>query len=163
MSEIIFNKPESRRSIAAVSRVNFLHDRWRKAGKISNDDLLYTLGLFALEPIRWTAKYEWRDLTTLEKSAIAIFWKDLGNEMDISYECLVPYMQQKDDALAWIDALHIWCLKYQEHNMVHAVSNEKLAHANVHLLLVDLPVFTHNAIFGQLRCLMEPQLRQAMG
>ncbi|KAI3528260.1 hypothetical protein CSPX01_16360 [Colletotrichum filicis] len=163
MYEIIYNTPDSRRNIDAISRVNFLHSRWREAGKISNDDMLYTLSLFVLEPMRWTALYEWRDLTMFEKNALAIFWKDLGNEMGISYGCLVPHMSQKDDALAWLEALQKWCLDYQERNMVHAISNEKLAHANITLLLMDFPKFTHNFVFRQLRCLMEPVLRRAMG
>lgn len=163
MSEIIWNTPDSRRNVDAIARVNFLHSRWRQAGKISNDDMLFTLGLFVLEPIRWTALYEWRDLTMFEKNAMAIFWRDLGNEMGISYECLVPYMRENKDALAWVEALQKWCSKYQEHHMVYAVSNTKLAHANVKLLLMDFPRFTQNFVLRQLRCLMEPQLRQSMG
>ncbi|WQF75423.1 Putative ER-bound oxygenase mpaB/mpaB'/Rubber oxygenase, catalytic domain-containing protein [Colletotrichum destructivum] len=163
MSEIIWNTPDSRRNIDAIARINFLHSRWRQAGKISNDDMLFTLGLFVLEPIRWTALYEWRDLTMFEKNAMAIFWRDLGNEMGISYECLVPYMRENKDALAWVEALQKWCSKYQEHHMVYAVSNTKLAHANVKLLLMDFPRFTQNFVLRQLRCLMEPRLRQSMG
>lgn len=163
MTEITMNKPECPRSIEAIARVNFLHDRWRKAGKISNDDLLYTLSLFALEPVRWTARYEWRDLTMLEKNAMAMFWRDLGKEMEISYDCLIPHMAEKNDAIAWLDALQVWSINYQEKYMVYAVPNEKLAHANVHLLLLDLPKWSHSFVFAQLRCLMETQLRHAMG
>ncbi|KAJ5018256.1 Mycophenolic acid synthesis protein B [Colletotrichum sp. SAR 10_99] len=163
MTEIMMNKPECPRSIEAIARVNFLHDRWRKAGKISNDDLLYTLSLFALEPVRWTARYEWRDLTMLEKNAMAMFWRDLGKEMEISYDCLIPHMAEKNDPIAWLDALQVWSINYQEKYMVYAVPNEKLAHANVHLLLLDLPKWSHSFVFAQLRCLMETQLRHAMG
>ncbi|GKT95640.1 hypothetical protein Ct61P_13490 [Colletotrichum tofieldiae] len=163
MFEIIWNTPDSRRNIDAIARVNFLHSRWRQAGKISNDDMLYTLSLFVLEPMRWTALYEWRDLTMFEKNALAIFWKDLGNEMGISYECLAPYMHKENDALAWLESLRKWCSKYQKHHMNYAISNEKLAQANVNLLLMDFPGFTHGFVFKQLLCLMEPQLRHAMG
>ena len=41
----------------------------RQKGFISNDDFLYTLGLFALEPIRWVERYEWRSLSLMEKCA----------------------------------------------------------------------------------------------
>ncbi|KAL0931087.1 uncharacterized protein CTRU02_213822 [Colletotrichum truncatum] len=163
MTEIIHNEPKSHRNIDAIARVNFLHDRWRKAGKISNDDMLFTLSLFALEPVRWTARYEWRDLTMIEKNAIAIFWKEVGKEMEISYDCLFPYMGQKNDPIAWLEALDIWSTKYQEHNMVYAVSNEKLAHANVYLLLLDAPKWAHSFVFAGVRCFMAPQLRRAMG
>ncbi|GKT46772.1 mycophenolic acid synthesis protein B [Colletotrichum spaethianum] len=159
----MWNTPDSKRNIDAIARVNFLHSRWRQAGKISNDDMLYTLSLFVLEPMRWAALYEWRDLTMFEKNALAIFWKDLGNEMGISYECLAPYTHKENDALAWLESLQKWCSKYQEHHMVYAIANEKLARANVKLLLMDFPKFTHDFVFKQLRCLMEPQLRHAFG
>ncbi|KAF6829988.1 hypothetical protein CPLU01_07603 [Colletotrichum plurivorum] len=163
MSEIMQNKPECPRNIEAIARVNFLHSRWRQAGKISNGDMLYTLCLFVLEPLRWVATYEWRDLTLLEKNAMAVFWSELGREMEISYDCLVPYMDNKDDPLAWLEALRIWSGKYQEEHMVYAVPNEKLAHANVNLLLMDVPRFARSFVFGQVLCLMEPILRRAMG
>lgn len=40
--------------------------KYQKAGKISNEDMIYTLALFALEPARWIKRYEWRELTDLE-------------------------------------------------------------------------------------------------
>lgn len=46
--------------------MNYLHSRYQKAGKISNDDMLYTLSLFVLEVERWVGLYEWRSLTPLE-------------------------------------------------------------------------------------------------
>ena len=45
---------------------------YRKANLISNDDMLYTLGLFALEPIRWISMYEWRSLTDMERCAMSV-------------------------------------------------------------------------------------------
>lgn len=163
MAEIRMNRPEGRRSIDAIARVNFLHDRWREAGKISNDNLLYTLGLFALEPVHWTAKFEWRDLTMLEKNAITTFWRDVGQDMDISYQALTRYMTRKSDAMTWLDALHTWSVQYQEDCMAYAASNKKLARANVHLLLLDLPKWSYRFAFAQLRCFMNPLLRHALG
>ena len=56
--------------VKGISRINCVHDKYQKAGKISNDDLLYTLSLFALEPVRWINRYEWRTLTDTERCAI---------------------------------------------------------------------------------------------
>jgi hypothetical protein len=50
--------------------MNYLHSRYQKAGKISNDDMLYTLSLFVLEVKRWVGLYEWRSLTPLEICAM---------------------------------------------------------------------------------------------
>jgi hypothetical protein len=79
--------PDARRTKEAISRMNYLHGYvsnplllrkfhtdeasiYQKAGHISNDDLLYTLGLFALEPIRWIKEYEWREMTPMERCAM---------------------------------------------------------------------------------------------
>ena len=50
--------------------MNFLHSRYQKAGKISNDDMLYTLSLFILEVESWIKMYEWRELTEMEACAL---------------------------------------------------------------------------------------------
>lgn len=44
-TEWVDNAPESGRANAAFARFNFLHSHYQKAGRISNDDMLYTLSL----------------------------------------------------------------------------------------------------------------------
>lgn len=73
ITEVVLNKPDSERTISGIALMNYLHGRYIKAGKISNDDMLYTLSLFVLEPIRWTAKYEWRTVTDFERCAMGIY------------------------------------------------------------------------------------------
>jgi hypothetical protein len=67
--EFCINKPSSARSTEAIARMNYLHSRYIKAGKIRNDDMLYTLSVFALEPARWINRYEWRKMSHLEMCA----------------------------------------------------------------------------------------------
>lgn len=71
--EAVLIQPGSDRNLDAVARINFLHDRHREAGKIKDDDMLYTLSLFVLEPIRRTRKYQWRDLTNIELCAKGVY------------------------------------------------------------------------------------------
>jgi hypothetical protein len=73
ITEVVLNKPDSERAISGIAFMNYLHGRYIKAGKISNDDMLYTLSLFVLEPIRWTAKYEWRGVTDFERCAMGVY------------------------------------------------------------------------------------------
>jgi hypothetical protein len=68
--EFMGHSPTSERTNAALARMNYLHGRYQKAGKISNDDMLYTLSLFILEVDRWVGMYEWRSLTPLEVCAM---------------------------------------------------------------------------------------------
>lgn len=88
ITEVVLNKPDSERAISGIALMNYLHGQYIKAAKISNDDMLYTLSLFVLEPIRWTAKHEWRGVTDFERCAMGVYWKDLGEAMNISYETL---------------------------------------------------------------------------
>lgn len=64
--EFTGHSPRAERTNEAIARMNYLHSRYQKAGKISNDDMLYTLSLFVLEVERWVGLYEWRSLTPLE-------------------------------------------------------------------------------------------------
>lgn len=75
--------PRSARALKALARMNYIHGGYQKAGKISQDDLLYTLSLFITEPITWVGKYEWRAMTDMEKCAIGAFWKSIGDAMGI--------------------------------------------------------------------------------
>ena len=71
ISEFSSHPPRSERVFKALARMNYIHSRYQRAGKISQDDLLYTLSVFITEPISWVGKYEWRALTDMEKCAIA--------------------------------------------------------------------------------------------
>lgn len=70
ITEFIANSPTSERANSAIARMNYLHDRYQRAKKISNDDMLYTLSLFVLEVEKWIGLYEWRSLTPMEICAL---------------------------------------------------------------------------------------------
>lgn len=76
IQEFADHHPHSDRATKAIARMNYIHAQYQKAGKISNDDLLYTLSVFVTEPIDWVARYEWREMTDTEKNAFATFCKD---------------------------------------------------------------------------------------
>jgi hypothetical protein len=65
--------PTSERHNSAIARMNYLHSRYQKAGKISNDDMLFTLSLFITEVERWVGLYEWRNLSPMEICAMYVF------------------------------------------------------------------------------------------
>jgi hypothetical protein len=70
IAEFLNSPPDCRRANEATARMNYIHSIYQKQGLISNDDLLYTLALFVLEPITWINTYEWRELTELELCAM---------------------------------------------------------------------------------------------
>lgn len=162
ITEVVLNEPESDRAIDGIALMNYLHGRYRKAGKISNDDMLYTLSLFMLEPIRWTSRFEWRHLTDLERCAMGVYWKDLGEAMEISYDRLPSSASGWHDGLHWLEEVEAWSLAYEKENMVPAVSNEELAKATFDIALFNFPKFLKPIGYQIASSPLEPRLLKAM-
>ncbi|CAD0083273.1 unnamed protein product, partial [Aureobasidium vineae] len=137
MMEVIINPPASDRSAEALARTNFLHSLY--GGKISNEDMLYTLSLFLLEPIRWIERFEWRQLTEMEIAAMGLFWLKVGQGMKIDFSCLPGEKTGWKDGLQFTRELEAWCDKYEEKYMVPAQSNKDTADCTTELLLYAVP------------------------
>ena len=162
ITEVVLNKPDSERAISGIALMNYLHGRYIKAGKISNDDMLYTLSLFVLEPIRWTAKYEWRGVTDFERCAMGVYWKDLGEAMKILYDTLPSAGQGWRDGLHWLEELEAWSLAYETRNMVPADTNATLARGTFDIALFNVPSILKPYGFTIASSLLEPRLQKAM-
>lgn len=80
MSEVSENGLESERGEAAVSRINAMHNRFR----ISNDDMLYVLSTFVVEPVRWLERFGKRAMTHQEIEACVYYYRALGARMGIT-------------------------------------------------------------------------------
>ncbi|OQE34803.1 hypothetical protein PENCOP_c015G06460 [Penicillium coprophilum] len=104
---IVLNKARSDWNMDAITRMDWLHDRYRTPGEIKDEDKLYTLSLFVLEPVRWTERFEW-----LERCALAIYWKNLGEVMDIQYDALPSAKSGWQDEFHWLDKLKAWSKAY---------------------------------------------------
>jgi hypothetical protein len=105
---------DSERYMDAVARMNYLHARYRKAGKILDTDLLHTLGDGALEILHVIDNEEWRKLSNVEKCAVGIFHHNLGEDLEI------PFIPLKSFKLGWQDGLHFvtelieWTKEYEK-------------------------------------------------
>jgi hypothetical protein len=104
----------SERYMSAIARMNYLHARYRKAGKILDKDLLHTLGDGALEILHIIGNEEWRNLSDVEKCAVGIFHRNLGEDLEI------PFTPLKSFELGWEDGLHFvtelikWTEEYEK-------------------------------------------------
>ncbi|CEN61553.1 hypothetical protein ASPCAL08207 [Aspergillus calidoustus] len=105
---------DSDRYAAAVARMNYLHDRYRRANKITDPDLLHTLGDGLAEILNVVEREEWRQFTDVEKCALGIFHKNLGEDMGIPFDAL------PSSADGWKDGLHFavelvqWTIRYEQ-------------------------------------------------
>ncbi|KAF8883027.1 hypothetical protein BD779DRAFT_1444405 [Infundibulicybe gibba] len=136
------------RAMVALARVNWLHSRY----KIKNDDYLYTLCLFALEPATWAERYGWRALSPLELYAYYVFWKEIGIRMGIQ------------DIPESIDAMRTWSRAYEAEYMVPAQTNHDVAGYTVEELLYALPERFGIKNLGKriTTCLLDEPVRIAM-
>ncbi|KOC12022.1 hypothetical protein AFLA70_207g002031 [Aspergillus flavus AF70] len=93
-TEVLMNEIHDREAcsdahVMAFARMNYIHSRYRKAGKILDEDMLHTLGSAVVDLFRSIEKYEWRQLTDVEKCAVGVFYRSMGEAMEIPFN-LVP-------------------------------------------------------------------------
>lgn len=141
--------------------MNYIHSRYIKAGKISNEDLLYTLSVFITEPVSWIARYEWRSLSDMEICAISTFWKSIGDSMGIQYE---PHLSPTTwkSGLDFYNDISSWAERYEEAYMVPAIPNKKTADELVPLLLFYVPKFAKPFAADAVGVMMGDRLRASM-
>ncbi|OCK80615.1 hypothetical protein K432DRAFT_297294 [Lepidopterella palustris CBS 459.81] len=162
INEFILHPPTSDRAISAISRMNYLHSVYQKAGKISNDDMLYTLSLFILETYRFIKLYEWRCLTPMEVCAIGTHWKNIGDAMGISFAPLDSGPSNFSDGLMFTYELRRWAESYEREYMVPSNWNHKLANETVAILIYNIPGFLKAPAKKVVAALMDERLRKAM-
>lgn len=160
--EFMSHRPSSPRTLEAIARMNYIHSLYQKSGLISNDDMLFTLSLFALEPCRWIKKYEWRALEDFEKCSLGVFWKSIGDAMGISYRRLESAEKGWVDGLHWVEDLQAWSEQYERKNMMPHLDNKKTADETVAILLWGIPRGLKPFGSRVVSALMDDRLRDAM-
>ncbi|KAF7973804.1 hypothetical protein HWV62_14172 [Athelia sp. TMB] len=136
------------RAMIALARLNFLHSHY----PIKNDDHIYTLSMFVLEPPRWAARYGWRSWSILERTSIFILWKEIGHRMGIKG---IPET---------LDELETWSLAYEQEYMVPAETNALVAKYTVDELLHSVPTCLGIKAAAEkiVVCALEERVRIAM-
>ncbi|ROV89131.1 hypothetical protein VSDG_08889 [Cytospora chrysosperma] len=159
-AEFSLNPPTSERCITAIARMNHLHSPYKKAGKISNADMLYTLAVAVMEPIRFFRLYEWRALNDMEICAIGTFWKSIGDAMEIEYK---GYLSKEawTDGIEFVEDITRWAKGYEVEAMNPHPENRKLADALVGMLFFYVPASLRPFALQILTVLMGDRVREA--
>ncbi|KAJ5950355.1 uncharacterized protein N7479_008768 [Penicillium vulpinum] len=162
VQEMVGNDPTSTRAYLGLARTRYLHSGYRASGKILDDDMLFTLALFALQPIRFIDRYEWRKLSDLERCAIGTFWKSAGDGLDISYEQLPSGKTGFRDGIHWLEEVEAWSEQYEAKCMVPHVKNRETADQTTAVLVYMLPQILHPVGLQFVSFMMDERLRKAM-
>jgi len=139
---------EDSRGSLALARMNWLHARYN----ISNDDYLFTLSLFVIEPITWARRYGWRPLSPLECQAYFVVWSEIARRMDIK------------DVPGTLDGLIAWSKAYADAKMVPAKTNHLVATLTTQELVAAVPAALglRDFVARLTICVLDEQTRVAM-
>lgn len=124
--------------------------------------MLYTLGLFAIQPIRFVEKFEWRGLSGLERCAVGTFWKSVGDALGIGYEALPSGDSGFKDGLHWLEEIGNWSDSYEERCMIPHIKNRETADQTTAMLVYMLPKCLHHVGLNFISFMMDERLRRAM-
>ena len=148
LSEIAENGQDSERGESAIGRINEMHARFR----ISNNDMLYVLSTFVVEPVRWLERFGKRAMTQTEVDACVNYYRALGTNMGI------------DDIPQTYTAIDRFNRRYEEKNFRYAPSNAEIGSVTRDLLLsFYLPEFAVSVGRPAVHALCDRSLRDAMG
>ncbi len=164
VGEILGQDWGSERWAEGMARMNWIHSGYVRGGKIKREDMLYTLGLFACEPVRWIEAYEWRSLDPIEECALGVFWRGVGEAMDIGYEGLKGQDSGVGwkDGREWMEDVKAWVEAYERKEMRPDEGNKALTEKTVAILLWGVPAWAKGAGSKVVSVLMGDRLREAM-
>jgi hypothetical protein len=147
LSTIAESGYESEEGKEAIRLMNRMHRRF----EIANEDFLYVLSTFVLEPIRWNARFGWRPLVEQERQAAFHFWRAIGERMAISE---IPERY---------DELERFNEEYERTRFRYAESNARVADASRDMFLAWFPGVPKKLGAQAMAAVMDDRLREAIG
>lgn len=154
--------PSSERAINSTARTRFLHSGYRTSGTIREEDMLYTLGLFAVQPVQFVNQFEWRQVSDLERCAIGTFWKVVGENLAISYDALPSGKTGFRDGIHWLEEIEAWSDEYEVRAMLPHIKNRQTADQTTSVLVYMIPKPLQHVGLKFVSFMMDDRLRKAM-
>jgi hypothetical protein len=167
-TEVLLRESQSQSSDSdryqkAVARMNYLHSRYRKAGKILDDDMLHTLGSNVVEALRIVNNSEWRPLTDVERCAIGVFHKNLGDDLGILFTPLPSSDQGWQDGVHFAEELRNWTIQHEVTAAKFAPTNDQYVRVYVDSAIDKFPkpivTFVRKALGAEL----DDTMRKSLG
>jgi hypothetical protein len=132
----------------AIRRINRMHARHPD---ITNEQMLYVLSTFVVEPIVWIEEYGYRPLNQVEKEASFQFWTQVGRLMAIK------------DLFANLDEMIAYHEAYEREHMVYSEYNERLYQHVLPTVAKMMPTGVGPLVTWVLPALMAPRMCAAFG
>lgn len=138
------------------------HARYRQANKITDLDLLHTLGDGLAEIFNVVDRDEWRRLTPVEKCAVGVFHKNLGEDMGIPFDPLPSSCDGWMDGLHFATELRDWTVRYEEEVARPTTSNDQYVRVYVDSAVSSLPGFVRVALRKSLGADLDDTMRSSL-
>lgn len=147
VAEFTKNGYDSPRGAMAIQRMNELHAQF----KIPNDDFLFVLSTFVLDPIDWTSQYGWRAMSPRECNALFLFWKNVAQRMGLT------------DIPDGLNELREFSVEYVRREVQFDNRNRRVADATLDVIRKWLPWGTRWLVVPTVNALIDPPMREAFG
>lgn len=123
MLELLRYGYDSPQGKIALQRINRTHGYF----SIRNEDYLFVLSTFILDPMDWIERFGWRSLTDNERQAQFVFWREVGRRMGIR------------DIPATLVAMRRWSEQYVSEHFHFSGSNRVVSAATFGVVESWLP------------------------
>jgi hypothetical protein len=131
----------------AIRRMNQIHGRF----DIANEDFLYVLSTFVLEPIRWNARFGWRPLIENEKQATFLFWREVARLMAIR------------DIPGTLEELERFNVEFERDRFAYTDAGRRVADASTTMVIRWFPGLPLRLGRPAIEGLLDDQLLDALG
>jgi len=147
LHEIFTDGLDSGHGQAMVEHLNRIHGFYN----ISNDDFLYVLTAFFIDPVLWNERYGWRKFTQHEKDGMYNDYRKLGEAMNIR------------DIPDSYDAFLVWRLAYEARHQRFAESNYHVAMGLLKAAKAFVPGWLGWSVVPVLSSLIDAKFRNLLG
>lgn len=166
LSEVHDRLPGSDAHLAGIARMKYLHARYRKAGKILDEDMLHTLGSAVVDIVRTVDGTEWRPLSHVERCAVGVFHKALGDAMQICFEGFLPSAAGEGkwrDGAHFVDEICDWTMAYERRVAVPTESTRTVGRRLVELATCNALWFMRGVVERVVASKVDGHVRVALG
>ena len=138
---------EEGRGKEALERMNWAHGHYQ----IANDDFLYVLSTFILEPVRWIDAFGWRPTCANERLGYYYFWRAIGTRMGIH------------DIPPSYEAFEQWSRDYEKKTFRFAETNRGVGSATRDLFASWFPRLATPIVRYSIYALLDDAMLSAFG
>ena len=147
MAEILEWGYDGERGREAIRRINRYHRHY----DIANEDFLYVLTTFHLEPLRWIDRFGWRRLSDGEREASYVFWREVGRRMAIR------------DIPPTRAAFEAWSAAHERAHFRYADTNRRVAESTRELFAGWFPRPLRPLVRVGIHAMLDEPMRDAFG